>query len=46
MIIERLDNDGLPQPLPPHAGPVPSRIRIWVWNDITGDTVLVRDLVL
>lgn len=46
IVIERLDSDGFPQPLPSAPGPVPDRVRVWVWNEVDSPPVFVRDLVI
>jgi hypothetical protein len=46
LVVERIDGDGYPQPLPMDAGPVPRRVRIWVFRDDLDNTVFVRDLLL
>lgn len=45
MLVERIDDDGILQPLPPTAGPVPAHVRIWIWGD-TELPNLSQDLVL
>lgn len=44
--VERLDDDGYPQPLPHAPGPIPKRVRIWIWESLDGQPVLQRDLVI
>lgn len=34
IVIERIDDQGTPQPLPPMAGPVPDRLRVWVRGEL------------
>ena len=46
IVLERLDDQGTPQPLPSSPGPVPDQVRVWVWNDPAVSPVLVRDLVV
>lgn len=46
VVIERLDSDGFPQPLPSEPGPVPDRVRVWMWGELESFPVLVRDLVI
>lgn len=46
IVVERLDSDGVPQPLPPMPGPVPSQVRVWVWEADKTSPSLVRDLVI
>lgn len=44
--LERLDSFGNPQPLPNSPGPVPSQIRVWVWDSILDRPVLLKDVVI
>ncbi len=44
--VERLDAQGLPQPIPNTPGPVPTQVRIWVWDGENTEPVVLRDLVL
>ena len=44
--VERLDSLGVPQPLPPIAGPVPAQVRIWVWGDDSDQPAVLRSLVV
>jgi hypothetical protein len=44
--IERVDELGIPQPLPPSNGPVPNRIRVWVFGSNLNQPDVLRDIVL
>ncbi|WP_144056808.1 PulJ/GspJ family protein [Rhodopirellula europaea] len=44
--IERLDSFGNPQPLPHLPGPVPSQVRVWVWDSTIDHPILQKDIVI
>ena len=46
LVIERLDTSGRPQPLPATPGPVPTQVRVWVWEADEKTPVILRDLVI
>ncbi len=45
-VLERLDESGVPQPLPGIPGPVPVQIRFWVVGERPDDPVFVSDVVV
>lgn len=46
LLVERIDDLGVPQPLPPTIGPVPNRVRLWVFGAGANQPEVVRDIVL
>ena len=46
LVLERIDDSGAPQPLPPIAGPIPRQLRLWVYGVDAQTPLIVRDIVL
>ena len=46
LVLERIDDLGIPQPLPPVAGPIPRQLRLWVYGVDAQTPLIVRDIVL
>lgn len=44
IVVERVDESGTPQPLPPMAGPVPDRLRVWIRGN-QSDVLFAFDVV-
>lgn len=46
LVIERIDDLGIPQPLPPAAGPIPNRLRMWIYGRDPRAPEVIRDIAL
>lgn len=46
ILLERLDREGIPQPIPRSPGPVPTQVRLWIWTSERPSEPLVRDVLL
>ena len=45
IVIERLDGDGVPQPLSPTPTALPDRLRMWLWESAGEEASFVCDMV-
>lgn len=45
ILAERIDRAGIPQPLPAQPGPLPQRLRVWIWVDLESPPVLQFDIM-
>lgn len=46
VVVERIDSAGDPQPLPSSPGPVPARVRVWLWTGDLESSPMMQDLVI
>ena len=46
LLVERLDSTNTPQPLSQSATPIPSRLRLWIWETDSEEATFVKDFVL
>ena len=44
IVVERVDDQGVAKPLPFARGPVPQRVRVWVWH--SGRAIVEQDITL
>lgn len=46
IVVERIDSEGQPQPLPAFPGPVPNQVRVWIFGENADEVYVVQDLVV